>query len=220
MGHPDLEELDEGEGAIDTTGEEQEAITGPTGGPSLLTMIGQWLLKDAFAEQSAEVERATLQIVNQQVEERLKGLGYLTMALQTQGEIAYAQVTVKRTTTQMSSGTPLVVYDLKATTVSSWFRQDSKDTSPMLMGGDIVTRDLTNSFALPLSPNVIKIAAADLQSQIDQFKGATSAQSQQQRAKLGRCKRLLLTKGPHVPSFGHLGSECIDVLPMGKPPGG
>jgi hypothetical protein len=63
--------------------------------------------------------------------------------------------------------------------------------------------------------------ASKLQSEIDQLKSATSAQSQQRLAKLRRCRHLLLTKGPHVPSFGFLGSDqCVDVLPMGTPPGG
>jgi len=212
MSEPELEE-----GGADITAEEQEAIAGPAGGggggPSLLMMVGQWLMKDVYARQAAEIERLSRQRVSQEADDRVKGLEYLTMALQMQGEIAYAQVTVTRTTTSYT------VYDLKALTVSSWYRQWSEDTTSILSGGDITTHDDTSSFALPLLPDVIKIAAAELQNRIDQLHGATSAQSQQWRAKLERCRHLLLTKGPQVPSFGFLGSECIDVLPMGRPPG-
>jgi hypothetical protein len=59
-----------------------------------------------------------------------------------------------------------------------------------------------------------------LQARIDRLEGAASAKSQQESAKLERCRRALLSKGPHVPSFGFLGGECIDVLPMDKPPHG
>jgi len=214
-----MDEAELDEGGADITAEEQEAIAGPTGGggggPSLLMMIGQWLMKDVYAKQTAEIERQSVERVNQEVDDRLKGLEYLTMALQMQGEIAYAQVTVTRTKTT-SIGT---VYDLKALAVSTWYRQGSEDTSSILGGGDIMTRDITTSLALPLLPDVIKIAAAQLQNRIDQLRGATSGQSQQWRVKLERCRHLLLTKGPHVPSFGFLGSECLDVLPMGAPPG-
>jgi hypothetical protein len=213
MGEADLEEADE---SLEVeTSEEREAIAGPSGNWSLLEMVGQWLLKDVFAEQDARIEQLTLDTVAKDTERRIKSLESFTVALQSQGDIAYAQVTVTKTSTPQIPA----VWDLKSVKISDGFRQGVEDTSSVLES-DIRTSDHTDSFALPLSPLVINAFSAGLQARIDQLKAAASPGAQRESAKLARCRQVLLSRGPHVPSFGFLGGECLDVFPTGKPPNG
>ncbi len=168
MAEADLEEADE---ALEVeTSEEREAIAGPSGNWSLLAMVGQWLLKDVFAQQDARIEQLTLDTVAQNTEKKIKSLESFTVALQSQGNIAYAQVTVTKTSTPQIPA----VWDLKSVTISDWFRQGVEDTSSIL-DSDIRTSDHTSSFALPLSPLVINAFSAGLQARIDRLKGAASA---------------------------------------------
>jgi hypothetical protein len=198
-------DFDEG-GSVDITSEEEQAMHGGPSGPSLLEMLGQWLVKDIKQRQIDEIMKISLQEIDQQIPKRLQALEYMTMALQYSGEIAYAQITVRRTTTSEA-----VVFDLESVAVSGWYRQASKDDSPLAAGGDIRERVETNSFALPLLPSVRTIYAQRLQS-------ALATADAQSRPKLQDCLHRLETKGPQVPAFSFLGGSCLDVLPQGAPP--
>jgi hypothetical protein len=133
-------------------------------------------------------------------------------------------VTVKQTSGSMSTYDPgTTVMDLEGVRVSEWSRQDHDFSS--FEGVTEVTD--TNSFALPLHPTVIEIAAARLTGQIRdidaQLNSSPSSATalQQRRGQLERCLTRLRQKGPHVPSFSFLGGECLDVLPRGtQPPAG
>jgi hypothetical protein len=133
-------------------------------------------------------------------------LEYLTATLQLGGNIAYAQITVRRTTTKDA-----VVFVLESVVVSDWYRQASEDKSSYFAGGDIDVLAETNSFALPLLPSV-RAAYADWLTKVIPTADAQS------RLKLQDCLRRLKTKGAKVPSFSFLGGACLDVLPMGPGP--
>jgi hypothetical protein len=199
------EDFDEG-GSVDITAEEQEAISGGPSGQSLTGMLGEWLMKGVKQRQIDEVMKITLQQVDQEISNRLNALEFITMVLQASGDIAYAQVTVRRTTTKDA-----VVFDLESVAVSGWYRQVSKDESPFVAGGDIQELVETNSFALHLLPSVLAIYTDRLANEI-----ATA--DAQRRPKLQDCLQRLKTKGPKVPAFSFLGGACLDVLPKGTGP--
>ena len=199
------EDFEEG-GSVDITPEEEQAISGGSSGPSLLEMVGQWLIKDFANRQLDEMRKITLQQIDQEIPERLKALEYMTMALQSGGDIAYAQITVRRTITKDAD-----VFDLEKVVVSSSYRQATENDSPLGAGGDITELVETNSFALPLLPSVRAIYVHWLTNEI----ATADAQS---RPKLQDCLRRLTMKGPNVPSFSFLGGACLAVLPKGTGP--
>ena len=212
-GQGDVQELEEGGGG-DWTAEEMEAITGPTSsGPGLLMMLGQWMMSGWYARQQAELDELQTKQITQQIADRVKALDYLTMAYQLRGDIAYVQVVVTTTHTSANQYAPdMTVRDLKSVTVSDWFRQGSERVSGVLDSDAGITKyEDTNSYALPLHPAVISIAASQLTSQM-------GAANTAQRAKLGHCLHLLKQKGPNVVSFNFLGSECLGVFPGGSGP--
>jgi hypothetical protein len=209
------------EGGTDITGEEVEATSGVTHGPTLLGMVGQWLIQDFSREQQAKIDAITTKQINDQLERQVKDLAPITIALQSGGNIAYVQVTIKETFARMGTyddGT--TVRDLEAVRISEWFRQEREHSS----WEGVTETVVTNSFAQPLHPMVIDAFAAHLNGQmrdIDaQLRSSPSptTELQQRRARLERCITRLRQKGPHVPSFAFLGGECLDVLPMGTPP--
>ena len=208
-------------GGTDITGEEVEARSGVTSGPTLLGMIGEWILQDFSRGQQAKLDAIGTKQINDGIEQQLRALAPITIALQSRGDIAYAQVTVKQTSARISTyGEGITVRELERVWVSEWFRQE-KDRSTREGVTEIVS---TNSFALALHPIIIEIAAAQLTVQIRnidaqlQSSASSSGALQQRREQLERCVARLRQKGPHVPSFSFLGGECLDVLPKGTPP--
>jgi hypothetical protein len=111
------EDLEEG-GSVDITAEEEQAMSGGSSGPSLLEMVGQWLNKDFTQRQMDEMVKTSLRQVEEEIPKRLKALEFVTMGLQNHGDIAYAQITVRRTTTANGD-----VIDLESVKVSSWYRK-------------------------------------------------------------------------------------------------
>jgi hypothetical protein len=195
----------------DITGGEDMARSGLDPNPTLLGMLAQWLWGNDFQRALQEkADALMLKQINEEIEQRLKGLAYLTIGLQSRGDIVYAQITIEHTITTMGKyDSPLRVMDLVGLRVSEWFRRD-RDSSTF---EGVSTVKETNSYALRLHPLVIDSVASNLAQQI------ASSTSPPRRDLLQRCLTRLREKGPKVPAFSFLGGECLDVLPMGsKPP--
>jgi hypothetical protein len=221
LGSAPREEIDEG-GGVDITAEEHDAIAGPTGGaggPTLTGMLAEWLFKD----QAIELEKIQLEEIDQEIDSRLKGLSAVTIAFQFKGEIAYAQVTLHRMGGRVTEvGPPLVGINLEGVYVTDQFRQSHKSSTWDGVEG-VINDFQTHSFPLHLHPAVLLVTASQLNNQIAAIeakldRSPTAPELQKRREQLRSCLHLLKTRGPHVASFSHLGGDCLDVLPAGRPP--
>jgi len=176
---------------------------------SLSSLVFSWLTKDSRQREADEAMKISFEKMDQEIALRLDSLAGITIALQSLGDIAYAQITVKKTTTDQAGS----VFDLKSVVVSDWFRQGRQNTSGYFGGGlGVSEEEETRSFAIPLLPVVRASYALWLKNQI-------AAADPQTRVKLEDCLRRLETKGASVPSFSFLGGACLDILPSGSPPG-
>jgi hypothetical protein len=196
-------------GSIDITAEEQEALAapssylgGPSGGQSSIGILVEWLTKDSMQRREDEATKLAVQRIDQDISNRLKTLEYMTIALQSRGDIAYAQIEVRKTTTKEFGE----VFDLKSVAVSDWYRQGRKDESGGALGTAVQVQMLveTKSFAQNLLPWVRVLYAHRLANEI-----ATA--DAPLRPKLQDCLRRLEIKGPHVPAFSFLGGGCDDT---------
>ncbi len=198
--------------AGDITGDEVEATSGVSHSPSLTGMIMNKLFKHWFGDGQKALDAALTKRFNEDLQRQLNALAYLSIGIQTRGDVAYAQITIEHTSGSMTlNSDPISVFDLKGVRISEWFREDHDSSS--FEGVSTVTE--TKSVALPLHPMVLNSWVSALTEQM------ASAASEGQRDRLRRCIERLKKRGPTAPSFSSVGGDCLDLLPMGtQPPAG
>jgi hypothetical protein len=200
-----------------TTPDAFEAMSG-RGNWSLLTLIGSAALQDYMTSMAEGIEQAAIERVNQQIAFVLAMHVADIVALQKKGDIAYAQVTVKRT---VADG--LTVFDLESVDVSEWFRQ-GKQTEGGVSGvldtglGISVTHE-TMSFALSLHPVVLAWAMTQLNGRLRdvdaKLLGMTRAGQEAPAALQARHRALrisvdrLARLGPYKPSLAHVVGDAL-----------
>ena len=69
---------------------------------SLSSLVFSWLTKDLRQREADEAMKISFEKMDQEIALRLDSLAGITIALQSLGDIAYAQITVKGTTTDQA----------------------------------------------------------------------------------------------------------------------
>lgn len=225
---PEIEEEDANGGL---TQDEIEALTTPDaveamagrGNWSLLALIGSAVIQNYLTSMTADIEQATIDRVNQQIAAALTPLTAEIVALQEKGDIAYAQVTVKKTVADS-----LTVFDLESVAVSEWFKQGNQTEGGVrgVLGSEfsIAETHQTMSFALSLHPVVLARAMTKLNGRLKDVDAEilrmtragqrAPAALRAQRRSLRSCASRLAQLGPRRPSFAHVGGDCLDLLPL------